>query len=169
MESQDSIAATSITSFDESEVRIDEGEDGIDGLPRYLTLSDHTGQGVIDSDVQEDYDEVGDGFWKSVLNLNGTKGSESKSKGTKDPPHGGIAKGLHVVQPIGSDVFIIEAGSGCIQTIAIGDEVMAMVQADDVHGTNRLDLVISTASGNIVTLESPAVPCSFDYLVIDAF
>ena len=61
MESQDSIAATSITSFDESEVRIDEGEDGIDGLPRYLTLLDHTGQGVIDSDVQEDYDEVGDG------------------------------------------------------------------------------------------------------------
>ena len=35
MESQDSIAATSITSFDESEVRIDEGEDGIDGLPQY--------------------------------------------------------------------------------------------------------------------------------------
>lgn len=29
-----------------------------------------------------------------------------------------------------------------------------MVQADDVHGTNNLDLVVSTVSGNIITLES---------------
>jgi hypothetical protein len=97
--------------------------------------------------------------WKTVLNLNTTRGEKVKraSKSGK-PPHGGIAEGLHVVQPIGSELFIIEAGSGCIQDISIGDEIPAMVQADDVHGTGRIDLVISTASGNIVTLESPAVP-----------
>jgi hypothetical protein len=50
----------------------------------------------------------------------------------------------------------MEADSGCFQSISIGDEILAMVQADDVHGTNSLDLVVSTASGNIVTLESQA-------------
>ena len=39
--------------------------------------------------------------------------------------------------------------------VAIGDEVVTiMVQADDVHGTNNFDLVVSTITGNIVTLES---------------
>jgi len=97
--------------------------------------------------------------WNTVLNLNTTR-SEKRKEASKSgkPPHGGSAKGLHVVQPIGSELFIVEAGSGCIQAIAIGDEVAAMVQADDVHGTGRIDLVISTASGKIVTLESPAVP-----------
>ena len=69
-------------------------------------------------------------------------------------PHGGSASGLHIVQPVGSNLFIVEAGSGCIQSVAIGEEVVAMVQADDVHGTNNLDLVVSTTTGNIVTLES---------------
>ena len=33
-----------------------------------------------------------------------------------------------------------------------------MVQADNLHGTNNLDLVVSMTTGNIVTLESPVVP-----------
>jgi hypothetical protein len=94
--------------------------------------------------------------WKTLFKQSET--SVDPAKVPPKPPHGGSAKGLHVVQPISSDLFIIEAGSGCIQTIAIGDEVTTMVQADDVHGTDRIDLVISTASGSIVTLESPAVP-----------
>jgi hypothetical protein len=98
--------------------------------------------------------------WSTYFNRSAAVPSRSKAKTSVSPksPHGGSAKGLHVVQPIGSDLFIAEAGSGCIQTIDIGDEVFAMVQADDVHGTDRLDLVVSTASGNIVTLECPAVP-----------
>jgi hypothetical protein len=35
----------------------------------------------------------------------------------------------------------------------IGEDIVSMVQADDVHGTNKLDLVVSTVSGNVVTLE----------------
>jgi hypothetical protein len=96
--------------------------------------------------------------WKSYLYRNGTKWEPQAKVARDKPPHGGSSPGLHIVQPIGSNLYIIEGGSGCIQAISIGEEVSAMVQADDVHGTNNLDLVISTTSGNIVTLESPAVP-----------
>jgi len=51
---------------------------------------------------------------------------------------------------------IVEGGSGCTQNIEIGEKIDSMVQADDVHGTNKLDLVISTVSGNVITLESEA-------------
>ncbi|CAJ1936648.1 unnamed protein product [Cylindrotheca closterium] len=68
--------------------------------------------------------------------------------------HGGSANGLHMVLPIDGNVVIMEAGSGCSQSVAIGEDVLAMVQADDVHGKGSLDLVITTASGNILTLES---------------
>jgi len=74
----------------------------------------------------------------------------------QSPPHGGSAAGLHIVQPVGSNLIVIEAGSGCTQSISIGQEILAMVQVDDVHGTNSLDLVITTASGNVITLESQA-------------
>jgi len=83
-------------------------------------------------------------------------GASSSEKTTV--PQGGKARGLHIIQPVGKDVFIIEGGSGCAHPVPIGDEVTAMVQADDVHGTGNLDLVVSTASGNIVTLDSPGVP-----------
>lgn len=70
--------------------------------------------------------------------------------------HGGSGPGLHIVQPHGTDLFIVEGYSGCTQKISIGEEISAMVQVDDVHATNKLDLVIATESGNIVTLESMA-------------
>ena len=71
-------------------------------------------------------------------------------------PGGGSAAGLHAVFPLGEDLFIIEAGSGCTQTFGVGEEMVAMVQVDDVHGTNNLDLVVSTTAGNIITMESSA-------------
>ena len=40
----------------------------------------------------------------------------------------------------------------------VGDTVPAMVQADDVHGTGGLDLVVTTSRGEILTLESDVVP-----------
>jgi hypothetical protein len=104
--------------------------------------------------------------WVSYINRNGTKWDASKfhssmkknSKAKKNIAHGGSASGLHIVQPIGSRLAIIEAGSGCTQMIDIGEEINAMVQADDIHGTGNIDLLISTAAGNIVTLEAPNVP-----------
>ena len=77
---------------------------------------------------------------------------------TRSPsiPGGGTAAGLHAVFPIGEDLFIIEAGSGCTQTFGVGEDMVAMVQVDDVHGTNSMDLVVSTTSGNIITMESSA-------------
>jgi len=68
--------------------------------------------------------------------------------------NGGTASGLHIVLPLGKDLFVIEAGSGCVHNIDVGAEIRAMVQVDDVHGTKALDLVVSTSRGNIITLES---------------
>lgn len=98
--------------------------------------------------------------WKAYISRNGTAWTQpaSNKPASGAIPHGGSAAGLHVVQPVGSNLYIIEAGSGCTQLISIGEEIASMVQADDVHGTNNIDLVISTKSGDIVTLESPAVP-----------
>ena len=95
-------------------------------------------------------------FLDSYLLRNGTKWTKPQRNPTNPPPHGGNAHGLHIVQPYESSLVIMEAGSGCFQTIAIGEPILAMVQADDVHGTNDLDLVITTSSGNIVTLQSQA-------------
>jgi hypothetical protein len=77
-----------------------------------------------------------------------------KTKNWSHAPSGGSAPGLHIVQPFRDQLYIIEGGSGCTQSVAIGDQVTAMVQADDVHGTGRLDLVVATSSGKIITLES---------------
>jgi hypothetical protein len=93
-------------------------------------------------------------FLKDYLHRNGAKYTKPVPNPTDKPRHGGNAGGLHIVQPVESNLIIMEAASGCFQSISIGDEILAMVQADDVHGTNSLDLVVSTASGNIVTLES---------------
>jgi hypothetical protein len=93
--------------------------------------------------------------WNAYL---GTAWQYPKKENKKEMgnPHGGSASGLHIVQPVGSNLFVVDAGLlGCIQLVAIGDEVVTiMVQADDVHGTNNFDLVVSTITGNIVTLES---------------
>ena len=93
-------------------------------------------------------------FLNDYLRRNGTKWTKPARFPSDTPPHGGSSVGLHIVQPMDTRLHIIEAGSGCIQTITIGEEIVSMVQADDVHGTNNLDLVVSTTAGNIVTLES---------------
>jgi len=69
-------------------------------------------------------------------------------------PHGGMGRGLHIVQPINDFLYIIEGGTGCAQTINVGDTIPSMVQVDDVHGTGALDLIVTTASGQILTLEA---------------
>ena len=72
-------------------------------------------------------------------------------------PHGGAGRGIHVVQPLGSSLYIIEGSTACSQTVNVGDTIPSMVQADDVHGTGGLDLVVTTSRGEILTLESDTV------------
>mmetsp|Transcript_4506 Transcript_4506/g.11353 ORF Transcript_4506/g.11353 Transcript_4506/m.11353 type:complete len:698 (+) Transcript_4506:1017-3110(+) len=106
-------------------------------------------------DLHGDQDHI-----SAYIKRNGTKWTRPLlQRGQTKPemsPHGGALGGLHVVQPVETHLVVVEGGSGCIQSIEIGEEIQSMVQADDVHGTNKLDLVISTVSGNVVTLESQA-------------
>lgn len=76
----------------------------------------------------------------------------------KPRPHGGSGRGLHIVQPLGSILHLIEGSTSCEQTIDVGNTIPSMVQADDVHGTGGLDLVVTTSQGEILTLESDVVP-----------
>ena len=72
-------------------------------------------------------------------------------------PHGGSGRGVHIVQPLGSTLYIIEGSTSCTQTLDVGETIPSMVQADDVHGTGGLDLVVTTTNGEILTLESDTV------------
>jgi hypothetical protein len=94
-------------------------------------------------------------FLNDYLRRNGTAWKQRKPS-LNPALHGGPGPGLHIVQPHGEDLFIVEGYSGCTQKVSIGEEVSAMVQVDDVYATNKLDLVIATESGNVVTLGSTA-------------
>ncbi|KAL3779886.1 hypothetical protein HJC23_001476 [Cyclotella cryptica] len=78
--------------------------------------------------------------------------------GSTPRAHGGNGRGLHIVQPLGQDLHIIEGATSCSQVIDVGDNLPSMVMADDVHGTGGLDLVVTSAKGEILTLESDVVP-----------
>ena len=93
-------------------------------------------------------------FLNDYLRRNGTKWTQRSPSNNSPAPHGGNGAGLHIVQPMGNRLIFVEAGTGCTLSSSYGDEILTMVQADDVHGTNSLDLVVSTAGGNIITLES---------------
>ena len=56
---------------------------------------------------------------------------------------------------VNSKVYIIEGSTACMQVLEIGDDISSMVQADDVRGTGSLDLIVTTASGEIVLLGLP--------------
>jgi hypothetical protein len=99
-------------------------------------------------------------FLNGYLRRNGTlyqrKLSKASALSSVSALQGGNGPGLHIVQPHGEHLFILEGSTGCTQKISIGTEVSAMVQVDDVHATDYLDLILATESGNIVTLESMA-------------
>ena len=56
---------------------------------------------------------------------------------------------------VNSKVYIIEGSTACMQVLEIGDDISSMVQADDVRGTGSLDLIVTTASREIVLLGLP--------------
>ncbi|KAL7496238.1 hypothetical protein ACHAWT_005887 [Skeletonema menzelii] len=85
------------------------------------------------------------------------RAAEDFSASSQPRPHGGAGRGVHIVQPLGSTLYIIEGATACSQTVDVGDTIPSMVQADDVHGTGGLDLVVTTSRGEILTLESDTV------------
>ena len=125
----------------EDQPKTDSQEFVIQKLPAPLLVDLHSDQSWLESYLHRG----GTSFAKPSLSRPGGK-----------VPHGGPNVGLHIVFPVENSIVVMEGASGCAQTISIGDEVLAMVQADDVHGTGGLDLVITTGSGNVITLESPA-------------
>lgn len=96
-------------------------------------------------------------FLSDYLRRNGTSWNPvGRRSGPLGRPHGGSGAGLHIVVPAGDEIFVIEGDSGCTHKVSIGEPVSAMVQADDVHGTGKMDLVVATEEGNIITLETQA-------------
>jgi len=96
------------------------------------------------------------GFSEEDLNTIRSINREA-AKQRSSSSHGGNGRGLHIVQPLESTLHIIEGSTSCAQAIDVGDHIPSMVQADDVHGTGGLDLVVTTEKGEILTLESEVV------------
>ena len=107
-------------------------------------------------DLHSNQEYISDYIRRNSTHFSRTARRVTKKSNEPSIPQGGAVGGLHIVQPIGKELFIIEGGSGCLQKVNIGDEVSTMVQVDDIHATNGLDLLVSTDSGNVITLESPA-------------
>lgn len=91
--------------------------------------------------------------WKHVL----SQPSKASIPRKGSVPHGGSSPGLHIVQPLQSILYIFEGGSGCCQAINNNFEVHSMAQVDDMHGSGSLDLVLTSVSGAIYTLDIPDV------------
>lgn len=57
---------------------------------------------------------------------------------------------LHLVVPcFCGHVYIIDGGTGCFDQVDIGEHSYSMVLTDDVLGRGKMDLVVSTMSGNV--------------------
>ncbi|CAN0204749.1 unnamed protein product, partial [Scytosiphon promiscuus] len=70
-------------------------------------------------------------------------------------PIGGRGDGLHLLAPSeDGHVYVIEAATGCVNKIDLGERVRSMVLADDVDGDGTLDLVVGTMSGEVVALSA---------------
>ena len=91
--------------------------------------------------------------WKHVISQASKTSATRKGRIT----HGGISPGLHIVQPLQSMLYIIEGGSGCCNAKNMNFEVHAMAQIDDMHGTETLDLVLTSTTGDVYTLDLPDV------------
>ncbi|CAM9587582.1 unnamed protein product, partial [Discosporangium mesarthrocarpum] len=63
---------------------------------------------------------------------------------------GGKGSGLHLVLPSrDGHIFVIEGSTGCVNKIDVGEQVLAMVVADDLLGDGTLDLVVGTITGEV--------------------
>lgn len=65
-------------------------------------------------------------------------------------PIGGRGGGLHLLAPSeDGHVYVIEASTGCVNKIDLGERARTMVLADDVDGDGTLDLIVGTMSGEV--------------------
>jgi len=65
--------------------------------------------------------------------------------------------GLHVVVTAhDGHVYILDGASGCFDKVDIGESSYSMVLVDDVDGNNKMDLVVTTRSGNVFLLGTNA-------------
>lgn len=53
-------------------------------------------------------------------------------------------------------LYVIDSLSGCADSVDLGEPSYAMVLADDLANSGRLDLLVATAGGNIYALRTPA-------------
>merc|ERR1712066_850325 len=106
-------------------------------LPQPLLVDLHSNQKFLSHYIHRN----GTNWWeyknKDLLYTTSTSSGDD----TENLPGGGMAPGLHIVLPIDENLYIVEGGSGCTQNIPMGDVITSMVQVDDVHGKNSLDLV----------------------------
>ena len=144
-------------------------------LPQPLLIDLHEDQSYWLERGSQDFDAI------RILNARASREEYTKESGPR--PHGGTGRGLHIVQPVGSTINIIEGSTSCEQRLDLGDTIPSMVQADDIHGTGGVDLgacvslsyllryfniipssytrfyeVVTTVRGEIITLESDSVP-----------
>lgn len=66
-------------------------------------------------------------------------------------PLGGRGQGVHLLAPSeDGHVYVIEGATGCVNKIDLGERVLSMVLADDLDGDETLELVVGTASGEVI-------------------
>lgn len=66
-------------------------------------------------------------------------------------------RGLHLVFPsFDGHVYLVDGRSGCTNKIDIGEHSYGMVLVDDVLGRGKLDLIVTTMSGNVFCFATEA-------------
>ncbi|CAL8462321.1 g1854 [Coccomyxa elongata] len=66
-------------------------------------------------------------------------------------------RALHaVVQSYDGHLYAIDGITGCADTVDVGETAYAMVLADDMDGSGRMDLVLATMNGNVYCFETGA-------------
>jgi len=65
-----------------------------------------------------------------------------------------VATSAHIIQPLHSNLYIIDGSTGCAQKVYIGNEISS-IQSVDVSGNGSLDLVGTSTSGEVFTVETP--------------
>lgn len=90
-----------------------------------------------------------------------TQGRQKEStKTTKTGPVGTTTTerdGLHIVFPsFDGYVYIVNGATGCSNKVDIGEHSYSMVLVDDVLGNGKLDLLVTTMSGNVFCFSTDA-------------
>jgi hypothetical protein len=73
------------------------------------------------------------------------------NKVASSPMGGWRSGGLHLVTPtLDGKLWVVEGGSGCLNSLEVGEHVYAMPLAEDLQGDGLVDLVVGTMSGELM-------------------